>query len=252
MGALTEFAISAMRDLSEIRVLIEHFVRDLNATEEKLAKRSALYPDETPRTNERYNAMASQHLGSFSLCRSVDVYNWYIRKVLRLVIHNKPQIAEGLDSELVPKLRKTLRKAREEGLDLADAALAFLGSRAALDSHVRSIVHRHLGIYEQPETRVICTCRNIAVHGKGEDASGELQRQLTELGDRRTEIHPVEYPPGFMPIKVENGFMVVNLQVGMWALRMIEHQIHLMDQHVAHKYKLPTQRRRPRPITFHC
>jgi hypothetical protein len=248
MRGLTEYAQTGLEELFEMRVVCGDLMRDLQRQENILVQRNKSWPDLPSVSNERFNSISGRCLGAFLLCRSVDIYNWYCLEALKLALKTDPNIINLL-RRAAEKIATTITKAEKKHQNPANALTNFLENRYAGDRAIRDAVHKHLDVAQDPETELICLCRNVLVHRRGADDRGEIADAMKKLGTKRADIYPVAHPPGHMPIRVgPDGVLFVDGNVGMWACDFLHNQIHLMDQQFSHIYKLPTKRYRPRPL----
>jgi len=218
------------------------------AAEDKLVQRSATLPTSSPVSNERFNGVAYRSFGIFLLCRSVDVYNWYCRETLKLALKTDPIIIASLQ-KAESRIAREISKAVKQQRNPVDALTKLLDGKSSMDWAVRDAVHERLNVVQDPETELICLCRNVLVHRRGYDEFDQVAEALKNLGTKRAQIYSVAHPAGHMPISLgPNRLLTMDGNVGLWACDFLHNQIHLMDQNFSHVYKLPTKRWRPRPI----
>lgn len=248
MKGLTVFAQSALEELFAMRVVYAEVMRDLKTSEDQLIKRNTSSPNLPPVNNEQFNNAASRAFGASLLCRAVDVYNWYCRETLKLAVGANPSVVDLL-RQAQNRIAETIAAAEKQQQRPADAVAALLNSKWSGDGAIRNAIHKHLDVIQDPETELICTCRNVLVHRRGYDEAGQVREVLHKLGSKCATIYPAGHPAGHMPIRLNSeGVVVVDAEVGIWVCDFLHNQIHLMDQNFSHVYKLPTQRWRPRSI----
>jgi hypothetical protein len=95
-------------------------------------------------------------------------------------------------------------------------------------------------VIQNPEVELLCTCRNVLVHKRGYDEFDEIAKEIKKLGRDRAFIGAQSFPSGHMPITLsQERHLSVDDAVGAWAAELLEQQIFMMDQNLAHVYKLP-------------
>ena len=200
--------------------------------------------------NSQYIGLASHFLGSQQLTHSVDLYNWYCREVLKLaVISNPNEVLSALEAVEGP-IKNNIVRARKTGRMPGPEIIERFKPGNVSEKMVRIAVHKHLDISENPETNVLCACRNSLVHNMGKDVGRKIAESLAKIGNDRAIIAPTNWPDGHLPIHLTNeGNLVIDSEIGSWALDMISNQIHLMDQNFSALHNLPTTRWRPRSIS---
>ena len=178
-------------------------------------------------------------LGRALFCQAVDAYNWYCQEVLKLSIFHNPSNVPAALRSVNSDLDRVLATAQKHGVAEADALLQRF-ERPVVDSAVRKAIHRHLGIQQEPETELLCLCRNILVHRQGIDQKGEILSALTALGSKRSFVGAPSFPKISLPISVESGNRIKMTElVGRWVANFMENQIFGMDQELAHRYSIP-------------
>ncbi len=247
-GQLTEYAQAALEELSRLWHVCGELAHDIKREEDKLAAHNKRRPKLPPVTNEPFNKATARFLGILQLCRAVDIYNWYWRGSYKWAVKTNPSVVDLLRTAET-RIADKIRSADKQLQNPADAVTDLLNSKWSGEWAVRDAVHKHLDVTQDPETELICVCRNILVHRRGFDELGQVAQEIKKLGSSRADIYPVDYPAGHMPICLsEDGQLVINDEIGRWACRFLENQIHLMDQSFAYMHKLPTKRWRPRPL----
>jgi len=238
---LTEYANLAMDELFQMVFVCRQIAGDIGYDESVLQARNKKWPDITPVTNLAFNAAASRLIGILQLCRAVDIYNWYCREALRLALAANPEpIIEAVRNK-AGKMAPTIAKAHKKKRDAAaEIVREFLTDKYRGDWVIRQTVHRDLDVMQNPEIELLCTCRNVLVHKRGQDEFGEIADSIRELGTKRALIGAQWYPAGHMPIALDkDNNLIINEAVGNWAAELMQQQIFMMDQNFAHVYKLP-------------
>lgn len=238
---LTEYANLATDELFQLVFVCRQIAGDIGYDESVLQARNKKWPDITPVTNHAFNAAASRFIGILQLCRAVDIYNWYCREALKLALSANPKpIVEAVWNK-AGKMAPTIAKAHKKKQDAAaELVREFLTDKYRGDRVIRETVHRDLDVMQNPEIELLCTCRNVLVHKRGQDEFGEVAAAIRELGPNRALFGAQWYPAGHMPIALDKDRnLVINDSVGNWAAELMQQQIFMMDQNFAHVYKLP-------------
>jgi hypothetical protein len=237
----TEYANAAGNELHQLSFVWKQIAGDLAFDESVLQERNRKWPDISPITNHPFNSAASRFLGIMQLCRAVDTYNWYCREALKLALSANPQPIIEIIGKKTGRIAKTIAKANKEKKDAAvEVVREFLEDRYKGDRIIREAIHRDLDVLQNPETELLCTCRNVLVHKRGRDEFGEIARGIRKLGSERALIGAQWYPHGHMPIALDKeNYLIIDDAVGDWAVELLSQQIFMMDQNFAHVYKLP-------------
>jgi len=232
-----------MDDLFQLQFVFRQIVGDIKYDESILEARNKKWPDITPVTNKSFNTAAFRFIGISQLCRAVDIYNWYCREALKLALSSSPQLVVEVIRRQKGRIADTVSKAENKGKDAATEIIQeFLQDKYKGDWNIREAIHRNLNVMQNPEIELLCLCRNVLVHRRGYDEFGQVAEAIRNLGSQRALIGAQWYPPGHMPIALdEKKFLVVNETIGDWAGQLLQQQIFMMDQNFAHVYKLPRQ-----------
>jgi hypothetical protein len=238
---LTEYANLAMDDLFQLVFVCRQIAEDIGYDESVLQARNKQWPGIPPVTNQPFNRAASRFIGILQLCRAVDIYNWYCREALKLALSANPKPIIDAVWNRAGKMAPTIAKAHKKKEDAAaEIVREFLTDKYRGDRVVRQTVHRDLDVMQNPEIELLCTCRNVLVHKRGQDEFGEVADAIRELGPKRALIGAQWYPAGYMPIALDKeNNVIINDAVGNWAAELMQQQIFMMDQNFAHVYKLP-------------
>jgi hypothetical protein len=237
----TEFANLALDELFQLTFVGSQLANDIRCDEEVLRKRNVKMPDVPAITNRPFNDATFHFLGVLMLCRSVDIYNWYCRESLRLAFLSNPKLVTDALRNKTGEMAKTVERAEKKGADAATEVIReFLSDKYRGDRIIRETVHRNLGVMQNPEIELLCTCRNVLVHKRGYDDVGEIAEELKELGGKRAFIGASLFPRGHMPITLDkNNRLIIDDKIGGWAAELLVQQIFMMDQNFSHVYKLP-------------
>jgi hypothetical protein len=239
--ALTEYANLAMLELAELEFVSGQLANDVKQAESKFIERNKKWPDLEPITNRPFNDAAFRLIGILQLCRAVDIYNWYCRESLKLALSSNPKSVVDEIGKQDSKIAKTIAKTQKQGKDAAvEIIKEFLSDRYKGDRIIRKAIHRDLGVMQNPEIELLCTCRNVLVHKRGCDEFGEIAEEIRKLGSGRATFGAQSFPLDHMPIAINGeNYLIINEAVGHWAVELFEQQIFMMDQNFAHIYKLP-------------
>ncbi len=238
---LTKYAGLAVEELFQLTFVCKQIATDIWYDENALQARNKQWPDISAVTNEPFNNAASCSLGIFQLCRAVDIYNWYCREALKLALSANPQPVIDVIREKTGKIAQAVAKADKKQKDAAaEVVREFLEDRYKGDRIIREAIHRDLDVLRNPEVELLCTCRNVLVHKRGCDESGEIAEGIRRLGSERALIGAQWYPAGHMPIALDKeNCLIISEAVGNWTAELLHQQIFMMDHNFAHVYKLP-------------
>lgn len=238
---LTEFANLALDELLQFNFVCEQIIGDIKCDESLLQQRNTKWPDLSPLTNQPFNCAAFRFIGVSQLCRAVDIYNWYCREALKLALASNPKEVVDAIRNQTGTIAKVVTKADKSGKDAAAEVIKeFLQEKYRGDYSIREAIHRNLGVMQNPEVELLCTCRNVLVHKRGYDEFGEVAEKIHNLGTNRAVIGAAWYAAGHMPIAVDKDrYLVIDHAVGDWSADLLQQQIFMMDQNFAHVYKLP-------------
>jgi hypothetical protein len=238
---LTEYANLATHELLQLTFVCMQIATDIGYDESVLQARNKQWPGISPVTNEPFNSAASRFLGTFQLCRAVDIYNWYCREALKLALSVNPQPIIAILRKSTGRVAKTIAEADRQQRDAAaEVTREFLTDKYSGERTVRRVVHRDLDVMQNPEVELVCTCRNVLVHQQGHDGRGSIAKGLEKLGPERALIGASWYPQGHMPIVLDKeNNLIIDVSIGNWAAEFLHQQIFMMDQNFAHIYKLP-------------
>jgi|SRR6185369_9032801 len=238
---LTEYANLAMEELAQLDFIFCQITSDIKNSERVLIERNKKWPDIDPITNKPFNDAAFRFIGILQLCRSVDIYNWYCRESLKLALSSNPQPVVDEIRRQTGRIASVVVKADNKGKDAADEIIReFLSDRYKGDKVIREAIHHALGVMQNPEIELLCTCRNVLVHKRGFDEFGEIAQEIKSLGSKRASFGAQSYPLDHMPIAINSeNYLIIDEAIGRWVVELFEQQIFMMDQNFAHVYKLP-------------
>jgi hypothetical protein len=237
---LAEYASLATNELLQLTFVCWQIATDLGYDESVMQAHNKQWPGISPVTNEPFNSAASRFLGTFQLCRAVDIYNWYCREALRLALSVNPQPIIAILRKSTGRVAKTVAEADRKGKDAAtEVVREFLTDKYTGERTVRRVVHRDLDVMQNPEVELLCTCRNVLVHQQWNDGRGSIAKGLQKLGSERALIGASWYPAGYRPIALDKTRnLIIDASIRNRAAEFMHQQIFMMDQNFAHVYKL--------------
>ncbi len=181
------------------------------------------YTAEDPSVENRsYTEQLEQMLGEFGVCRAVDLYHWYLRRILQLALERNPSQIRVWAPALGMKPAKAA--ALEPQLHSPDVLYELFRKNEGV---WRTLVHEFLGVFLPEEVPIFVEVRNRLVHDLGEDREGKVARAIN-LDSR--------WKP-----KLVDGFLKVGVSDGLQAAETMISDIQIMDWHLATLYALPTK-----------
>jgi len=239
---LTEYAQGALKQMSECRFVSDQLWQDCLCNDANCPSSG-----NTP-VNAAFNRMVEEFIARHQVCLAADTYNHYCQQILKLAIQHDPNVWHLLRQKNAEALKKYKREQekKDQPPDRLDFLARLNSGHVLNDDAVRKTVHQTLGLFENPETKIICILRNILTHHRGVDSRDELAIAIKNLGDRRALIPPLSCLDGCIPIEINQSHSIhLTFQLGKWAGDLMENQIHLMDQTFSHRYSVPASRWRP-------
>ena len=181
--------------------------------------------------NAQYTAFLDESLGEMSLCRAVDLYHWYLKQVVLLILNANPV--------LVRQWGKQLKITNSDDLDAFDKGhnrekLLTKWFRGA-EWKTRQLVHEHLKIPLKEDLGILVQVRNSIVHSLGRDTDGTLEPVLK--GNSRLNLG------------VTNGQIAVGFSGGDAAIGIVISDVSIIDQCLARLFSLPTAPHTSPPIS---
>lgn len=171
--------------------------------------------------NDEYTQVLEQFTNESLVCRSIDLYHWYLRQVIKLAITRQPSLAQ----EWAQVLQLSSKKAAElEDAATKNGTLASLFPRR--ENVFRRLIHQHLGIPDLGVLSLLVEVRNCLVHHLGEDIDGAaavLAAECPEIG-----------------IEVTDGFIAISNSAALETMDRVLSDISIIDQAVANVLGLPT------------
>lgn len=172
--------------------------------------------------NADYSAFLDRSLGEMVLCRAVDHYHWYLRRVVLLILNQ--------DATLIRPWAKKLRIREDEQLEAFERG----ENRTQIlnewfrgrEWRTRQLVHEHWDMQLKEDLDVLVKVRNCIVHALGEDTGGELSPVLSQNAR--------------LGLPVEGGRVVVGSEGADVAIGVVLADISIIDPCLARAFSLPT------------
>lgn len=184
--------------------------------------------------NWRFFGAMERYLSVQQICHAADVLNSYCDSVLADILHVAPNEWDNVKLILSRK-------------DVSDAINRLRNHR---QSGTREALRDGIQCFWSPESDVICVLRNKLVHQGGNDPNREVESMIASKNGQRCPVYPVDLPPDVIPIAYTGNDLDVDARTGLWACRHVQNHIHLMDQNLSGRFKLPTDRYRPRSLKY--
>lgn len=170
--------------------------------------------------NVAYTAALERFANQSFVSRSIDLYHWYLRKVIHLALRGDPTLIRVW----APVLEISAKKAAEiEQAGASDEVINRLFPRR--ENVFRNLVHEHIGIPDLHVIPLMVEVRNCIVHHLGKDIEGKtllLSEKYPELG-----------------IEVSSGQIIVSTSSAMEIVRRISADISIIDRIAAKTFDLP-------------
>lgn len=184
--------------------------------------------------NDEYDTLATKLVGEAILCKIVDLYQVYNRRVLKLVIDAAPDVLEELRFRI--PVAATELSAMIKG---AVSPSSLLDKIQFNDRTVRENIHKHLKVWKESEMDFLIEARNCIVHADGFGFSPDLRAKIQ---------------PGASPWKLPFSFssdnrLEVNESTAMTVCTIALAQISIMDQMLVNLYELEAEERTPKTYT---
>jgi hypothetical protein len=255
---LTEYAGKIIDDLLRLDLMLTSVVTDNTSFNQRIAKARAEQREkqiayfneqikgkfapgmeptitfegsEPGKENAEYTALLHETIGGMILCRSVDLYHWYLRQVVLLILDANHGLARQWAKEL--KIKDTSEvDAFEKGQDREKLLTKWF--RGA-EWKTRELVHEHFQIPLREDLDILVKVRNCIVHNLGKDADGTLGPILK--GNNRVSLG------------VSNGHITVGYNGGDAATKIVISDVSIIDQMLARKFDLTTTTHNSPPIS---
>lgn len=182
------------------------------------------YSGENPvEENAEYSAFLEHALAEMVLCRAVDCYHWYLRKVVCLILSRDASLVRLWASELKIKDGSKIA-AFERGEGCNQLLIEWFRGK---EWKTRALVHEHWQIPLREDLGILVRVRNCIVHQLGEDIDGTLAPLLiesTRLG-----------------ISVQSGRVVAGFDGADNAIGVALTDVSIIDQSLARFFSLPAE-----------
>lgn len=192
--------------------------------------------------NWRFFESIEWYLSGRQIAHAADTLNTYCQLILGEIL----EIDVTAWNLLKPTLDKKSNLGRETAISLLKICRSPEG--AVKKSHKEKLM-----TYWSPESDLILAARNKIVHQSGIDHQDEIPKIIHELRSAGgTPIKPPDLIDLGIPISLDSDKrLIIDASSGYWATRHIQHHIHLMDQHLTHRFDLMRSRWRPNKKTFY-
>jgi hypothetical protein len=181
--------------------------------------------------NAECTAFLEKNIGEMTLCRAVDLYHWYLRQVVLLILNADP--------DLVRQWEKQLKITNQDDLDAFDKGqdrekLLTKWFRGA-EWKTRQLVHEHMKIPLKENLGILVQVRNSIVHSLGKDTDCTLE--------------PILKANPRLSLGVMNSHVTVGFNGGDAAIGIVISDVSIIDQILARMFSLPTTTHVPPKIT---
>lgn len=255
---LTVFAGKIIDDLIKLQMMLCSIVGDNNSFNQRIAdarrkqrERTLAYFNEQikgkhspgmeptitfegpePGTeNAECTMFLEETVGQMTLCRAVDLYHWYLRQVVLLILNANPSLVRQWAKELKVKSQDDF-DAFEKGQDREKFLTGWL--RGA-EWKTRQLVHEHMKIPLKEDLGLLVQVRNEIVHSLGKNMEGTLESILKN--------NPR------LSLGVVNGYVAVGYRGGYAAIDVVVSDVSIIDQCLARLFSLTTTTHVPPRIT---
>ena len=124
--------------------------------------------------NAEYSEYLGRALSEMVLCRGVDHYHWYLRRVVLMILERDNSVLRPWAKELGIKDAEMSKFERGENRERLLVSW-FRGK----EWRTRDLVHKYWRMPLGEDLSVLAKIRNCLVHQFGEDADGEIARLLS-------------------------------------------------------------------------
>ena len=189
--------------------------------------------------NEKFNGSREYYLGSLQVCHAGDTLNSYSQSIMGEIIK--------VDHTTWTDFDATIKQAGKVSREAMIANL--LSHKGRRDGAIRTYLRDTVKCYWPFESEVIALLRNKFVHQSGHDPKRELEQLIASKKfpwcvicvDAKQGADAVRY--------IDSEWLDADVDLGQWACAHIRTHIHMMDQNLCHRFSLPRERWRPRPIS---
>ena len=181
--------------------------------------------------NAEYTAFLNETIGGMILCRAVDLYHWYLKQVVLLILKANPSLLRQWAKQL--KIANTGElDAFEKGQNREELLTKWF--RGA-EWKTRQLVHEHMKIPLKEDLGILVQVRNCIVHSLGKDMDGTLEAILK--GNIR------------LVLGITSGHVTVGYNGGDAAIGIVISDVSIIDQMLARMFALPTTPHNSPPIS---
>ena len=255
---LTDYAAKIIDDLLRLQLMLMSVVSDNNQFNQRIAKghleqrekqlllfkeqiQGKFAPGMEPKLtftgpepgkeNADYTAFLDTTIGGMILCRAVDLYHWYLKQVVLLILNANPS--------LLGQWAKQLKITNKDELDAFDKGqnreeLLTKWFRGA-EWKTRQLVHEHMKIPLKEDLGILVQVRNCIVHGLGKDTDGTLE--------------PILKNNSRLALSITSGYVTVGYTGGNAATGIVISDVSIIDQILARMFALPTTPRKSPSIS---
>ena len=142
------------------------------------------YTGENPaEQNQPFTAALEKFVSEGAVCRAVDLYHWYLRRVLQLALSRDRSLIRSWKDALNLSEKRT---AEIESASSAESVLSslFRGREKAF----RDLVHKHLNVPDLSVIPMLVEVRNCIVHHLGSDVDGKVAGLVSECLEIGVEV----------------------------------------------------------------
>lgn len=185
--------------------------------------------------NEEYLNLNDRLVSEFVVCRVVDIYQIYNRRILKELVVAHPNLLADLSSNLPLKGKEII------GIINGTTCPSSLIDKVQFtDGAVREHIHKKLGFWKEPELDYLIPARNCIVHADGFGFDAQLRERIQKEGT-----------PWNLPLHFSNeGQLILEPQAAYISLDVAIAQISIMDQGCANSYQIASSDRKPKTYSI--
>lgn len=185
--------------------------------------------------NWRLHKAIESFLGAQQITHAGDTLNSYCQSILADILKQDGSVFNLLHDL---GIAKTVEK-----------AISKLKLHQAPDGVIRAAMRDRIMTFWSPESDIVAKLRNKFVHQNGHDPNREVENEIKSKHGKWCPLPPTDLVSGHIPVSyIADEWLKADAELGHWACRHVLHHIHLMDQNLSHRFGLPRERWRPRPI----
>lgn len=133
--------------------------------------------------NEEYTGALEKFISESVVTRAVDLYHWYIRRVLQLALNRDRSLIRGWAATL--ELSKKKVAEIESSASTAQALSSIFRGR---ESVFRKLVHNYLNVPDLGTMPCLVEVRNCIVHHCGDDIEGRVAAGIVDCPELGIEV----------------------------------------------------------------